>query len=197
MPHWVGFSDAEGFIGLRRRGDGNSDATYGVSNSNAKICNDFLTGLRSRGFSGSVYETRLVNGSIQWQLAVATRDVTRLVDKLLLKHEEKVAARVLARRLVGTPWDQSGAIYKGFRSEIKVARNGCVLAAKREFENRYRMKEIRIELENEITRRAHSLRVSGLRPQNIATLLGRSERTIYRRVARENDRIEAGRKTPE
>jgi len=192
-----GFSDAERFIGLSGRYNGKSAAAFGVSNSNARICNDFLTGLRWRGFSGNVIKLREVNGQIQWQLAVSSKDVMPLVDRLLLKHEEKIAARNLVRRLAGTPWDEAGPTYKDFRREIKLGRNACVLAAKREYENRNRMKQIRVQLEQEITRRAHSLYVAGLRPQYIATLLGRSQRTIYRRVARENDRIQAPRHTPE
>jgi len=191
-----GFSDAEGFIGLRGRYNGKSAAAYGVSNSKVQICNDFLKGLRQRGFSGSVYKMREVSGLIQWELSVSSKDVIPLVDRLLLKHEEKIAARNLVRSLAGTPWDRAGPTYKDFRRAIKLRRNACVLAAKREYENRNRMRQIRVQLEQEITRRAHSLYAAGLRPQYIATLLGRSERTIYRRVARENDRIKAPGQTP-
>jgi hypothetical protein len=134
---------------------------------------------------------------MQWALTISSKDVIPMVDQLTLRHEEKIAARNLIRRLAGTPWDEAGPKYKAFRREIKLGRNVCVLAAKREYENRTRMKQIKVRLEQEITRRAHSLYVAGLRPQNIATLLGRSPRTIYRRVARENDRIQTPRKTPE
>jgi len=186
-----GFSDAEGFIGLRGRFNDKSAAAFAVSNTNARICYDFLTGLRLRGFSGSVTKAREVDGQIQWALTVSSKDVIPLVDRLLLKHEEKIAARNLIRRLAGTPWGEAGPTYKAFRRAIRIGRNACVLAAKREYENRHRMKQIRAQLEQEITRRAHSLHAAGLRPQFIATLLGRSERTIYRRVARENDRVQA------
>jgi hypothetical protein len=192
-----GFSDAEGYIGLRERHNGKSAATFGVSNTNVRICNDFLVGLRRRSFSGSVNKMREVNGQIQWELTVSSKDVIPLVERLPLRHEEKIAARNLVRRLSGRPWDKAGLTYKDFRRAIKVGRNACVLAAKREYENRNRMKQIRVQLEQEITRRAHSLYIAGLRPQYIATLLGRSQRTIYRRVARENDRVQAPRETPE
>jgi hypothetical protein len=191
-----GFSDAEGFVGLTGRYNGKSAAAFGVSNRNVRICNDFLRGLRRRGFSGNLSKTRSVDGQIQWALAVSPKDVIPLVDRLLLKHEEKIAARNLVRRLAGTSWEQAGPIYKDFRRTIKVGRNACVSAAKREYENRERMKEIRVQLEQEITRRAHSLYIAGLRPHYIATLLGRSQRTIYRRVARENNRVQAPRQTP-
>jgi putative ATPase subunit gpP of terminase len=191
-----GFSDAEGFFGLRGRNNGKAAPVFGVSNSNLHLCNDFLTGIRERSFSASVNRMREENGQTQWQLVVSTKDVVSLADRLLLRHEEKVAARNLVRRLVGTPWRRAGPAYQDFRRAIKLGRNACVLAAKREYENRNRMKQIRIQLEQEITRRAHSLYVAGLRPQYIATLLGRSQRTIYRRVAKENDRIQARRKTP-
>ena len=192
-----GFSDAEGFIGLRGRHAGKSEAAFSVSNSHARICNDFLVGLRLRGFSGNVNKMREVAGQIQWELWVSSKDVLPLADRLLLKHEDKIAARILVRRLCGTPWGAAGPTYKAFRHAIKLGRNACVLAAKREYENRNKMRQIRVQLEHEITRRAHSLYIAGLRPQYIATLLGRSERTIYRRVARENDRIQAPRQTAE
>ena len=167
-----------------------------MSNTNVRICNDFLTGLRRRGFSGSVTKAKEFNGQIQWALTVSSKDVIPLIDRLLLRHEEKIAARTLVRRLAGTSWDEANPTYRAFRRAIKVGRNACVLAAKHEYENRGRMKEIKAQLEQEITRRAHSLYVAGLRPQDIATLLGRSQRTIYRRVARENDRVQFPRRTP-
>jgi hypothetical protein len=190
-----GFSDAEGFFGLTRR-KYTSAAAFGVSNTNFQICDDFLKGLRQRGYSGGVYGLREVGGQTQWALTIASKDVIPMVDQLILRHEEKIEARNLVRRLAGTPWDEAGPKYKAFRREIKLGRNACVLAAKREYANRTKMKQIKVQLEQEITRRAHSLYVAGLRPQNIATLLGRSPRTIYRRVARENDRIQTPRKTP-
>jgi hypothetical protein len=191
-----GFSDAEGHIGLRGRYNGQSEAIFKIGNTNIQICDDFLKGLRRRGFSASVNGKRFIGGHKQWELTVFSKDVISLADRMLLKHEEKIAARNLVKRLVGTHWDEAGPIYKDFRRAIKAGRNACVLAAKREYENRNRMKKIKSQLEQEITRRAHSLYVAGLRPQNIATLLGRSQRTIYRRVAKENDRTKVPRKTP-
>lgn len=155
-----------------------------------RICEGFLKGLRQRGFSRSPSKTREVNGQVQWQLTVSPKDVMPVIAKLPLRHEEKTAARAIVRKLDGTPWAGASLTYKRFRSGIRVARNHCVLAAKREYEHRDNMKQIKILLEREITRRAHSLRVAGLRLEQIATLLGRSQRTIYRRVARENNRVE-------
>jgi len=192
-----GFSDAEGYFGLTRGRNQTAAAAFGVSNSNFQICNDFFKGLRQRGCSGGVYGLREVDGQTQWALTISSKDVIPMVDQLILRHEEKIAARNLVRRLAGTPWDEACPKYKAFRREIKLGRNACVLAAKREYENRKRIRQIKIQLEQEITRRAHSLYVAGLRPQFIATLLGRSQRTIYRRVAKENDRIQTQRKTRE
>jgi hypothetical protein len=62
------------------------------------------------------------NGLIQWELAVSSKDVLPVVDRLLLKHEEKIAARNLVRRLTGTPWDKAGQTYKDFRRAIKLGR---------------------------------------------------------------------------
>ena len=185
-----GFSDAEGYISLSRCYDGKSTAVFGLSNSNMRMCSDFLKGLRQRGFSGALSKLRDIDGQIQWQLTVSPKDVMPVIARLSLRHEEKTAARTLVGKLDGTRWAGASLTYRGFRSGIKVARNRCVLAAKREYENRDNMKQIKIQLEKEITRRAHSLHVAGLRPEQIATLLGRSQRTIYRRVARENNRVE-------
>src|SRR6266480_1578673 len=81
-----GFSDAEGHIGLRGRDNGQSEAAFGVSNTNVQICRDFLMGLRRRGFSANVRGKPLNGSPSLWELAVSSKDVVSLVDRLLLKH---------------------------------------------------------------------------------------------------------------
>ncbi len=155
-----GFADAEGHISLSRRQCAKSAAVFGLSNSNVRICEGFLKGLRQRGFSGSLSKIREVDGHVQRQLAVSPKDVMPVIARLPLRHEEKTAARAIVRKLDGTPWARASLTYRRFRSGIRVARNHCVLAAKREYENRDNMKQIKILLEREITRRAHSLSLS-------------------------------------
>jgi hypothetical protein len=46
-----GFCDAEGHFSLNRRSNGKPAAVFGLSNSNKRVCSDFLKGLRQRGFS--------------------------------------------------------------------------------------------------------------------------------------------------
>ncbi len=192
-----GFADAEGCISLSGHGRERSAPRLSLSNTNSKLCGDFLEGLRRRGVSCSLGKTRRNIGQIQYQLSVSSRDTLPVIERLNLRHEEKIAARNLVGRLNGIPWVHARLKYKEFRRKIRLGRNVCALAAKSEYLNRDKMKLIRIQVEQEITRRAISLYDAGLRPQYIATLLGRSQRTIYRRVATGNNPIQVRREETE
>jgi hypothetical protein len=178
----AGFIDAEGHIGLRKAGD-RTQIILQISNTNKGICHDFLRGIHLRGFECSLNSSTRPDGSTKWELTLSGKHALQLMGRLDLRHDEKIVAKHLAIENHANKWSEVQFVYRAFRGEIIRGRNEAVTAAKKEYANRNRMKEIKRELLLETARRARSLNNAGLLPGQIARALGRSPRTAYRHIA--------------
>lgn len=186
-----GFADAEGHVGLGSgggyvKGREPTKSMFIVSNSNKIILDDFQAGLEQRGFSSSFRTPRDEIGAA-WDLGVFNRNAVRLLPKLGLRHAEKIAAKKLVFTHWKKPWAEVRPLYRAFRDRIKFERDSCVRTAEMAYLNRSRMKLYKKEKYREISRRAFTLRLRGLTIDEIARALGKSPRTVYRRLALEDE----------
>ncbi|MBI3115842.1 MAG: hypothetical protein HYZ12_00730, partial [Thaumarchaeota archaeon] len=179
----TGFADAEGYVGLKKS-QGHAYAYFSVSNKNRRICNDFLAGLRKRGFSSLVCNRPRADGSPQWELEVHGTNAVALLERLDFRHPEKDAAKKITIENNRHPWVKVGPAYRALRERIRKERNSCVLAARRAYGNKNAVRQAKFERYKEVTRTVWIQRLAGLRPIEIAMSLGMSWRTVYRRLSR-------------
>ena len=184
-----GFSDAEGFVGLRKD-SGKMYAEYAISNMNRQLMRDFEQGLNSREHNARLYAVRAEK--IQWQLEVNGRYALTLLPDIGFRHREKIAGRQIALAYHRSPFHIAGPVYMAHRQAIKVERSALeAIAARRYFlrdERRKRKSEIfkqRVESSSELFSKDLSM-------QKVADTLGCSIRTAYRRKERLRE-VEKGR----
>jgi len=173
-----GFSDAEGYVGLRRD-RGTAYAAYSVSNRKYQLMRDFTRGLTSREHNARLYALR--GKKVQWQLGVSGRYALRLLPSIEFRHREKIVARQIAMAQHRSPWAIAGPLYAAHRRAIEVERGALEAIAAR----RYRLRDDRKRRKSEIFRQrvesTFDLFARGLGVQEVAKILNCSLRTAYRR----------------
>ena len=174
-----GFSDAEGFAGLRRNRD-KVYASYSLSNRKFSIMNDFLYGLNSRKHNCHLYALNY-QGKIQWQINANGRFALELFQYIEFRHREKIEGVRLAQISHQRPWKVAGPVYLAQQRAIKAEVTNLSTIASSRINSTFERRQIKKEIMRSKIESSFELFARGMKPAEVAKALSFSIRTAYRR----------------
>lgn len=178
----AGLIDSEGHIGIGAASHSYSPVVT-ISNSDLHLIRLILRSLIERGYRASIQTRILSDGTRCYEVYLSGSSATRLLERVKLRHPEKIEAKRIA---VASKSDPHGArdAYLTLRKHVNHQRNACVESARTAFESRGDKRLRRRDAYNDTIKLAAQLRSRGESISRIGITLGRSQRTIYRLLRR-------------
>lgn len=178
----AGLIDSEGHIGIGAESQSYSPRVT-MSNSDLYLIRLITKELIERGYRASIQRRILGDGARCYEVFLIGRSATRLLERVVLRHPEKIRAKRIALYSKSDRIEAREA-HLQLRVQITQERNYCIAAAKMAYESRDERKAQKMRKYNEIVELAKKMRTEGETTFRIGTTLGRSRRTIYRMLRR-------------
>jgi hypothetical protein len=139
--------------------------------------------LLERGYGVWIQSRTYVDGKRGYEIGLSGNSALRLLNRLVLRHPEKIRARQIALLSETNPQEARDS-YLFHRRQVLQERDAFVEDARNSYLNRNQRKLERRNNFEVLVKRAAQLRLGGKRISEIGTTLGRSERTVYRLLRR-------------
>lgn len=178
----AGLIDSEGHIGIRKSGP-RFRTVVTVTNSDTRLIKLIVGGLLARGYRVSVQRFGPTNSVPRCEVFVYGKAALRLLNKLSLRHREKIEARDAVLHSREAP-QKARYDYVQLRLKIRRERDLCVEEARIAFLQRDSRRLERVNTYVKFARTALAMRLTGWSIHQIGISLGRSERTVYRLLRR-------------